>query len=99
MIDITDEQLIIVLNILQAFVPNCEVRVFGSRYKLTARAYSDLDLVIVGAAKLDLNVLADIKEAFEESNLPYRVDLLDWNTISPEFRKVIEKGYAVIKQA
>jgi predicted nucleotidyltransferase len=96
MIDISAEQLSIVLSILQAYVPNCEVRVFGSRYKQTSRDYSDLDLVIVGAAKLDLNVLADIKEAFEESNLPYRVDLLDWHAISPEFRKVIEKGYAVI---
>jgi len=30
------------------------------------------------------------------SDLPFRVDILDWNAISPEFKKVIEQGYEVI---
>lgn len=47
MIKVTDEQLKIVLDILQQYVPDAEVRVFGSRYNLTARKYSDLDLAIV----------------------------------------------------
>ena len=41
--------------------------------------------------------IAELKEAFQESELPFRVDLLDWNAISDEFRIVIEKsGYEVI---
>jgi predicted nucleotidyltransferase len=98
MIKISNEHLAIVLNILQEFVHDCEVRVFGSRYHFTAREYSDLDLIIVGTEKLDYKVFADLKEAFEESNLPFRVDVLDWHAISDEFRQVIEKGYEVIQQ-
>ena len=46
---------------------------------------------------LDWRILAELKEAFQESELPFRVDLLDWNAISDEFRTVIEKsGYEVI---
>jgi hypothetical protein len=40
--------------------------------------------------------LAEIREAFEESELPYRVDVLDYFGISNEFRAVIDKGYEVI---
>jgi predicted nucleotidyltransferase len=98
MIDATEKQVQIILTILKQFVPDCEVRVFGSRYNGNVKEYSDLDLTIVGKEKLDWKILADIKEAFEESDLPFRVDLLDWNAISLEFRKVIvERGFEVFK--
>ena len=73
------------------------MRVFGSRINGTAKPYSDLDLAVVGQKALDWRILAKLKEAFQESELPFRVDLLDWNAISDEFRNVIEKsGYEVI---
>ena len=98
MLNIKTNHLQIILSILKQFVPSCEVRVFGSRCNGNVKEYSDLDLVIVGKERLDWNVLADTKEAFEESDLPYRVDLLDWNAISPEFRNVIEtRGFEIIQ--
>lgn len=97
MIDLTQEQLSIVLEILNKFVPDYEVRVFGSRYKGNAKKYSDLDLVIINNEKLKWNVIADIREAFEESELPFRVDIIEWENVSEEFRKVIESGFEVIK--
>ncbi len=97
MINVTEKQMQIVFSILKRFVPDCEVRVFGSRYKGNVKEYSDLDLAIVGKEKLDWKIIADMKDAFEESDLPYRVDLLDWNAISSEFRKVIEeRGFEVM---
>jgi hypothetical protein len=30
---------------------------------------------------------------------PVRVDLLDWNAITPEFQKIIASGYEIIKRA
>jgi predicted nucleotidyltransferase len=99
MIKVTDEQYKIIIDILKEFVPHCEVRAFGSRYKGTPKDYSDLDLAVVGEEKLEWHVIADLKDAFEESDLPFRVDVLDWHSTSPEFRKVIEKGYEVMYQA
>ena len=97
MIEVTAEQLEIVLALLSKYIPDSEVRVFGSRFNGTAKPYSDLDLAVVGQNTLDWRILAELKEAFQESELPFRVDLLDWNAISDEFRKVIEKsGYEVI---
>jgi uncharacterized protein len=43
-------------------------------------------------------LLEDIKEAFQESELTFRVDVLDWNDITVAFRRAIEEsGYACLK--
>ena len=97
MINILDDQLEIILNILKKYVPHCEVRAFGSRINGTHRHSSDLDLAIAGKERLSWQLLESLKEAFEESNLPFRVDVLDWHAISPEFQSVTEKGYVVIQ--
>lgn len=96
MIDLRPDLLVIVQEILQRLVPAFEVRAFGSRQKWTAKDTSDLDLVVVGSQRLPLKTMASLKEAFEESILPMRVDVLDWNAISEEFRRVIETGFEVI---
>ena len=97
MIDLQPHELKIVREILQQFVPDHEVRAFGSRVTNTAKLYSDLDVVIVGEKKLDLLTLIEIKDAFMESDLPFRVDLLDWARISDQFRAVIGKEYQVLQ--
>ena len=97
MIDLPPSQLEAVKRILAQHVPRCEVRAFGSRINQTAKAWSDLDLAIVGPAKLEQHALYDLKEAFEESDLPICIDVLDWHTISPEFKAVIHAGYEVVQ--
>ena len=98
MFDLRPDLLAIVSAVLKEHVPDREVRAFGSRVSWTAKEHSDLDLVIRGEKRLTLKKLAAIKEAFEESELPIRVDVLDWHGISESFRKVIEKGYEVIQK-
>lgn len=93
MIAIEKEQLEIVRKILKKYVPKAEIRIFGSRYKHTNKEYSDIDIAIVQVDKIDIKLYSEMKEAFEESNLKYRVDLVEWNTISEEFKKIIEEGY------
>lgn len=98
MIDVSPFQMETVTGILRRHVPDCEVRAFGSRATWTAKDYSDLDLAVVGKEKLSSKILFALKEDFQESNLPFRVDVLDWNSISKEFRKVIEKNYEVVQK-
>ena len=91
MIDLSPRNLAIVQRVLRDHVPGCAVRAFGSRAKWTAADYSDLDLAVVGESELGSGTLARLREAFEDSPLPMRVDVLDWHDISPEFRKLIER--------
>jgi predicted nucleotidyltransferase len=98
MIDVLPHYLEIVAKILQKHVPECEVRAFGSRITQTAKPYSDLDLALVGKKKLVNKTLYALKDDFEESDLPFRVDVLDWYSISEEFREVIEKKFLIIQK-
>ena len=97
MIDLNPNHLGTVKAILAEHVLECEVRAFGSRATWTAKDYSDLDLAVVGKGPLDWRILGRLREAFEESDLPIRVDVLDWHSISESFRKVIEQAYAVLQ--
>jgi type I restriction enzyme S subunit len=40
--------------------------------------------------------LGELSNAFEESELPFRMDVLDWHSLSKEFQAVIERRYEVI---
>ena len=66
-----------------------ELYAFGSRIKGNARCGSDLDLVVKSSEHLDAKNLALLKEAFEESSLPYAVDLLDARLLSEDFLSTI----------
>ena len=98
MIDLRPDHLDTVQRILAEHVPECEVRAFGSRAAWTAKDYSDLDLAVVSAGPLHWRTLARLKEAFEESSLPMRVDVLDWHAIPESFRRVIKQGYVVVQE-
>ena len=98
MIDVTPEQLKTVTDILTQFVPECEVRVFGSRVNGTPQPYSDLDLAVIGKEKIPIRTLGLLREAFEASELPFRVDVLDWNAITESFQNVIEQSCEVIRK-
>ena len=52
MIDLAPEQLAIVRRLLATYVPECEVRAFGSRVTWTAKPHSDLDLALFGPEKV-----------------------------------------------
>ena len=98
MIDLSPDHLETVRRILAEQVPGCEVRAFGSRVTWTAKEFSDLDLAVVGTGALDWGTPARLREAFEESDLPIQVDVLDWHGISESFREVIGEDYEVIQR-
>ena len=98
MIDVPDHHLKPIKRILAEYAGDCEVRAFGSRGNGTAKEYSDLDLAIVGKGKIERRVKMLLREAFEESDLPFRVDVIDYNTVSESFRAIIEDKYEVIHQ-
>ena len=98
-VDIAPEHLTIVLDILRKHVPDHEVWAFGSRARRAARRYSDLDLAIISTEPLSLLASARLADDFSDSDLPWRVDVLDWATTSADFRKIVERDKVVLQQA
>ena len=99
MIDLAPHHLETVRRILAEHMPDCEVRAFGSRAKWEGHDYSDLDLAVVCEDEANGRAIERLKEAFEDSDLPIRVDVLDWHAIAEDFRKAIESDCVVVQQA
>ncbi|MDR3292000.1 MAG: nucleotidyltransferase domain-containing protein [Methanobrevibacter sp.] len=92
MIRVLDEEMEIVLNIIKKHTKKCEVLVFGSRLKEDNRKFSDLDLAFICKGGLGLKKRIKLDIEFEESDLPYKVDVIDYNTTSKEFQKIIDNN-------
>ena len=87
---ISDSEKKEILSVLKLLSEGVCVFVFGSRATNKARRFSDLDLLIKGDQCTDFKTLAVLEEEFSESNLPYRTDLVDWFSISSEFKNKIQ---------
>lgn len=94
-IDITADHKKALLALLKRHLPNTTAWVYGSRAKWTSRPQSDLDLVVFTTPDQERQV-SELREAFEESNLPFRVDLFVWDTVPEQFRKQIEVEHVVL---
>ena len=86
-------------QILQQHLPHAEVWAYGSRVNGDGHEASDLDLVVRQPADLkqETRQLEEMREALVESDLPIRVDVVDWGLISATFHREIERAYVVVK--
>ena len=95
-IDLTEHQLEEITSLLERYLPGTKVWAYGSRVKFSARKDSDLDLVCFTSLEQSGQFYA-LKEQFDESNLPFRVDLLEWNNIPDNFKENISKQHVEIQ--
>ena len=98
-LDLQPDHWAIVRNALRQHVPDREVVAFGSRATWTAKDYSDLDLVIMGEEPLSLRAFSALDEALVESDLPFRVDIVDWARTGDGFRRIIRLHGIVVQGA
>jgi predicted nucleotidyltransferase len=90
-------ELALVKRILKEHVaPGTKVLAFGSRVRGTWRASSDLDLALVTKCPLDISTRSKLEFGFSESDLPFRVDVVDMSTVEPAFAAVIEREGVVV---
>ena len=67
------------------------VFIFGSRAIGGARKFSDIDIGVKSEKQIDSLLLSDIEEAFEESDIPYTVDVVDFSQVSDKFKELAEQ--------
>ncbi len=85
-LDIREEHARILPNVLRELLPpQTRAYVFGSRVHGGARRYSDLGLALEWSEPLGLDRLGAVAEALSESDLPYKVDIVDLATVEPSF--------------
>ena len=50
-----------------------------------------IDLAIIQTAPLTLRIISSLKSAFEDSNLPICVDVVDWNQADGGFKAMVSQ--------
>ena len=87
------------MTLLKEHVPEVEVWAYGSRVNGQSHDASDLDLVLRGPSleKIPSLQLADLKEAFTESNIPFFVEARDWARLPESFHIEIESNFAELQ--
>lgn len=93
-IDIAERDAETVRRILSSVLPpSAKVLVFGSRANWSAKEFSDLDVAVDAGRKLKIGELAALEDGFADSDLPYRVDVVDLKAISADFaERVLTQG-------
>src|SRR3989344_9680740 len=83
------------LKLIQAkvkkYLPSSRAFIFGSRALNTNRAFSDVDIGVINKQKIKGSVSENLSEELENSPLPYRINLVNFQTVSQQFKKVALK--------
>ena len=94
---VAEESLAEARAIVQRELGTLPVRVylFGSRADGSARMASDIDIGVLPVGSIPFDALSRLRSAFEESTIPYEVDVVDLSRVEPAFRdKVLREGVA-----
>jgi len=67
------------------------LKLFGSRARGDARRASDIDLALVGKQPIAAADMAALREALEESPVPFRIDLVDYASAPAYLRAAIDR--------
>lgn len=92
---LNNKQLSIIKNILtKRLSNNTDVWIFGSRATQNNKLYSDIDVLLHNKdnSVIDFKLIAQIQADFIDSDLPYKVDVVDYNSISGIFKQNVDSS-------
>lgn len=98
MLSLDPDDVQIIRDILARHVPDRQVWAFGSRATgKDVRQFSDLDLAVEGVLPWGLHGILD--DAFDESLLPIKVEIIATGDVDQAFLDRIRKDFAVVQPA
>lgn len=86
------------LDAIGQYIPEATVWAFGSRVNGSHRPTSDLDLAVHCDKESAFKDLPRLNEALIESDLPFKVQLLDYNRLPENMQDTIKEKYVVLYQ-
>ena len=96
-VSIASAHLTLIQNLLRTHLQSpCTVWAYGSRTQGAFKRYSDLDLAIIEPENVDVLTMAKLRMALEESDLPFKVDIVEFAALSDAFKEIVERDHVVI---
>jgi predicted nucleotidyltransferase len=82
-----------IIHLIKALIPNARIYLFESRARETHAQWSDIDLAIDTGTKLSRFDIAEVKNVLEATNIPYKVDVVDIQSIPQKLRtRIAQEG-------
>ncbi len=95
MININLEYYNILMNIFNSYCPKAQIWAYGSRVKNVSHSGSDLDLTIKSFNQ-EGKYLYELKELLNNSNIPFLIDINEFEKLSKSMQDEIKKNYIEI---
>lgn len=89
------EHLKMLKGIFNHYCPNAEIWAYGSRIKGEAHSGSDLDLIVKSFNCESANIY-ELRKLINDSNIPFIVDIHEFNQLPQSFQDEIKKDYIII---
>ena len=95
MINLKQEHYKVLLDIFNSYCPKAQIWMYGSRIKDVSHSGSDLDLTVKSFNE-DCKYLSELKELLNNSNIPFLIDINEFENLPESFQAEIEKNYVEI---
>ena len=92
-VNLSKNELYLVKKILEN---HRSIYLFGSRVSGSSRRYSDLDICL--KESISSYAYESLREAFEESDLLFTVDIVEYESVSDSFKSIIESTAVALDQ-
>ena len=95
MLNVKDEYLKELKDIFTKYCPKAEIWAYGSRVKNDCHSGSDLDLVVKSFNE-DNKFVYELKDLLNNSDIPFLIDIQDFEKLPKSFQDEIKKEYVRI---
>lgn len=92
MINLKQEYLNELYQIFQEYCPKAEIWAYGSRVNGDSHSGSDLDLTVI-SFNSDKKHISELREKLNDSDLPFLVDINEYEELPAYFKEEIKKNY------
>ena len=86
-----------IISVLTALLPEAKIYLFGSRARGVAHEWSDIDLAIDVDETLSADTVLEAQEVLSALHTPYKVEVVNLATVSPEMRQEILRDRIIWK--
>ena len=87
-----------IIAVISALMPDVKIYLFGSRARGTNSPSADIDIALDGGKELPVADVDEIKGMFKESNIMYKIDVVDFHSITDLMRREILQERKIWKQ-
>ncbi len=94
-LNIKPEHYKMLTEIFDNYCPQAEIWAYGSRLNGDSHEGSDLDLVVKSFGEPNLQ-LENLKSLLSDSNIPFLIDINEFDKLPKSFQEEITKNYAII---